>query len=179
VSARGRRPDRSRGGRKWVCSVKSNFCTRGLSPAVGAINSLKKYTPFSDVRRAGQEPYAQVPGSSTTSCEIRGAIRKVCVARLPSPARTSADGSASDRYRLRGREAVRDPSTSFALLTSLRMTLGEAPSRASRALILKRVLCGLESLAVLFFSPGSCSPAVRRQPRVEKFRNPKFIFSGN
>src|SRR6266446_4612081 len=49
---------------------------------------------------------------------------------LPSPARRACplpgqgEGArAQNRYRLRWREAVRDPSTSFALLTSLRVTV--------------------------------------------------------
>ena len=38
-----------------------------------------------------------------------------------------------NRYRLRWREAVRDPSTSFALLTSLRMTV--SADRAGKSAI--------------------------------------------
>src|SRR6266851_150458 len=83
----------------------------------------------------------------------------------------SRDANPQNRYRLRSREAVRDPSTSFALLT-LRMTIGADRAGKSaitftinfqlRTLILEAVLAGHlneSAFAKIFFAPRALGPA--------------------
>src|SRR5712692_1667025 len=77
---------------------------------------------------------------------------------------------AQNRYRLRWREAVRDPSTSFALLTSLRMTVsadrgGKSATHFYDQLLTQDTIIGFVSEPVYNFRCDELRPSLFRQQR--------------
>jgi hypothetical protein len=67
--------------------------------------------------------------------------------------RGAQNSNPQNRYRLRWREAVRDPSTSFALLTSLKMTV--SADRAGKSAITLTTNFQLRTLASAAQTNGS------------------------